>query len=309
MRFLLPNLITLLALCSGITAIRLGIEGRYELAVGAVIISIVLDAVDGRLARFLKGTSRFGAELDSLADFVNFGVAPAMLIYLWSLNDLRTMGWVVALILAICCALRLARFNVALDDPDKPDWSAGFFTGAPAPAGAGLAMLPMYLGFLGFVDDGHTYSALIAPYVVAVALLMVSRVPTYSGKTMRPRVPRDLVLPILGVGALAIVCLIAFPWETLTLMAFAYLALIPFSIRAYRRHKAGDLQAKSTRPDRRRDHRRLRCRPTGGTRRHPCNRGTAELPPGHAGRLIVRCRRCRSSRSGCGDGPATRHSG
>ena len=134
-RFLLPNLITLLALCSGITSIRLGIEGRYELAVGAVIISIVLDAVDGRLARFLKGTSRFGAELDSLADFVNFGVAPAILIYLWSLNDMRTMGWVAVLILAVCCALRLARFNVALDDVDKPAWSASFFSGAPAPAG------------------------------------------------------------------------------------------------------------------------------------------------------------------------------
>ena len=239
-RYLLPNLITLLALCSGVTAIRLGIEGRYELAVGAVIISIVLDALDGRLARFLKGTSRFGAELDSLADFVNFGVAPAILIYLWSLNDLRTKGWVVALILAVCCALRLARFNVALDDTEKPAWSASFFSGAPAPAGAGLALLPMYLGFLGFINDGHAYSWGIAPYILAVALLMVSRVPTYSGKTMRPRVQRELVLPILGLGALAIVCLIAFPWETLTLMAFVYLALIPFSVRAYRRYKAKD---------------------------------------------------------------------
>jgi CDP-diacylglycerol--serine O-phosphatidyltransferase len=246
LRFLLPNLITLLALCSGITAIRLGIEGRYELAVGAIIISIVLDALDGRLARFLKGTSRFGAELDSLADFVNFGVAPAILIYLWALNGLRTMGWVVALIFAICCALRLARFNVALDDLEKPAWSASFFSGAPAPAGAGLAMLPMYVGFLGFVDDGHSYAMIIAPYLALVSLLMVSRVPTYSGKTVRPRVPRDLVLPILGGGALTIVCLIAFPWESLSLMAFAYLALIPFSVRAYRRHKANDLLAKDT---------------------------------------------------------------
>jgi CDP-diacylglycerol--serine O-phosphatidyltransferase len=245
-RYLLPNLITLLALCSGVTAIRLGIEGRYELAVGAVIVSIVLDALDGRLARFLKGTSRFGAELDSLADFVNFGVAPAILIYLWSLNDLRTMGWVVALILAVCCALRLARFNVALDDTEKPAWAASFFSGAPAPAGAGLALLPMYIGFLGFVSDGHTYSGLIAPYILAVALLMVSRVPTYSGKTTRPRIRRDQVLPILGGGVLAIVCLIAFPWETLTLMAFLYLAFIPLSIRAYRRYKAKDLEPKNT---------------------------------------------------------------
>ena len=236
-RYLLPNLITLLALCSGITAIRLGLEGRFELATAAIILAIMLDAVDGRLARFLKGTSRFGAELDSLADFVNFGVAPALLIYVWSLNQLRTVGWVVALVLAVCCALRLARFNVALDDPDKPAWASGFFTGAPAPAGAGLAMLPLYLGFLGVIDDGHKYAAYIAPYVAAVAILMVSRVPTYSGKNLGTWVPRDLVLPILGLGAFSVVLLFAFPWEFLTVLAFAYLALIPFSIRSFRRHK------------------------------------------------------------------------
>jgi CDP-diacylglycerol---serine O-phosphatidyltransferase len=214
----------------------------HEVAVGAVIISIVLDALDGRLARFLKGTSRFGAELDSLADFVNFGVAPALLIYLWSLNDLKTKGWVVVLVLAVCCALRLARFNVALDDVEKPAWAGGFFSGAPAPAGAGLALAPMYLGFLGIIDDGHAYSVFVAPYIVAVALLMVSRVPTFSGKTMGPKVRRDLVLPILGCGVLAIVCLISFPWETLTLFALLYIALIPVSIRSYRRHKASDLK-------------------------------------------------------------------
>ena len=154
-RFLLPNIITLLALCSGVTAIRLGIEGRFELAVGAVIIAVVLDAIDGRLARLLKGSSRFGAELDSLADFVNFGVAPAILVYIWSLHQLRNLGWIVALGLAICCALRLARFNVAIDDPDKPAWKMNFFVGIPAPAGAGLAMAPLYLGFLGLVPDGR----------------------------------------------------------------------------------------------------------------------------------------------------------
>lgn len=239
-RYLLPNLITLLALCSGITAIRLGIEGRFELAVGAVIVAIVLDAVDGRLARFLKGTSRFGAELDSLADFVNFGVAPALLIYLWSLNALRTAGWVIALILAICCALRLARFNVALDDPNKPAWAAGYFTGAPAPAGAGLAMAPMYLGFLGLIDDGHPYALLFAPYVVIVALLMVSRIPTYSGKNFGGFVPRDYVLPILGLGAFTIIMLVAYPWELLTVFALSYLAMIPFAMRSYRRFQRSD---------------------------------------------------------------------
>jgi CDP-diacylglycerol---serine O-phosphatidyltransferase len=235
-RYLLPNLITLLALCSGVTAIRLGVEGRYELAVAAVIVSIVLDAVDGRLARFLKGTSRFGAELDSLADFVNFGVTPAILIYLWALNDLKTRGWVVALMLAVCCALRLARFNVALDDLEKPAWKSRFFTGVPAPAGAGLALAPMYLGFLGVIDRGQNYAYLIAPYVAIVSLLMVSRIPTFSGKTMGTSVRRERVLPILGLAALAIVCLAAFPWETLSLFAGLYIIMIPVSIRSYRKY-------------------------------------------------------------------------
>jgi CDP-diacylglycerol--serine O-phosphatidyltransferase len=237
-RILVPNLVTLLALCSGVTAIRLGVEGRYELAVGAVILAIVLDAIDGRLARFLKGTSRFGAELDSLADFVNFGVAPAILIYLWSLNSLKSLGWLVALCLAICCALRLARFNVAIDDPDKPAWMMNFFTGAPAPAGAGLAMAPMYLGFLGLIPNGHDVAWLVLPYIAAVAFLMVSRVPTYSAKTLGSRISRDLVLPLLGIAALVIVSLIAFTWEMLTAMSILYIALLPFGIRSYRRYKA-----------------------------------------------------------------------
>lgn len=243
-RYLLPNLITLLALCSGVTAIRLGVEGRYELAVAAVILAILLDAVDGRLARFLKGTSKFGAELDSLADFVNFGVAPGILMYFWSLNHLRTLGWVVVLVHAIGCALRLARFNVALDDPNKPAWAGGFFTGTPAPAGAGLAMLPMYLGFLGVIDDGHAYAWLFAPYNVVVALFMVSRIPTFSGKNLGSFVPRDYVLPILGFGALAIVILVSYPWEFMSVVALCYLAMIPVSVRSYQRHKKADAAAK-----------------------------------------------------------------
>jgi CDP-diacylglycerol--serine O-phosphatidyltransferase len=242
-RFLLPNLITLLALASGVTAIRLGIEGRYELAVGAVIVAIVLDAMDGRLARLLKGTSRFGAELDSLADFLNFGVAPAILMYLWALNALRTLGWLIALSFAICCALRLARFNVALDDPDRPAWAANFFTGAPAPAGAGLAMLPMYLGFLGVIRDGHVYAWLLGPYMILIALLMVSRVPTFSGKTISARIPREMVLPILGLVAFSIIILIAYPWTTLTAMALLYIALLPFGIRSYRRYLSASAAA------------------------------------------------------------------
>jgi CDP-diacylglycerol---serine O-phosphatidyltransferase len=145
-------------------------------------------------------------------------------------------------VLAMCCALRLARFNVALDGVNKPAWSGSFFSGAPAPAGAGLALAPMYLGFLGHVSDGHPYAPFIAPYIVLVSILMVSRVPTFSGKTMGPRVRRDLVLPILGCAALVIVCLISFPWETLSIMALFYILMIPISIRSYRAHKANDAQ-------------------------------------------------------------------
>ena len=239
-RYLLPNLITLLALCSGITAIRLGIEGRFQLAIASIMMAVVLDALDGRLARLLKGTSRFGAELDSLTDFVNFGIAPALLLYIWSLNSLRTAGWVIALIYAICCALRLARFNVALDDPNKPHWAGMFFTGAPAPAGAGLALLPFYLSFLGLFEDGHTVAIVIGPYLVLVALLMVSRIPTFSGKNMGSRIPREVVLPVLGLGAFSAIMLIAYPWEFLTVVAIAYLVLIPVSLRSYRQHKATD---------------------------------------------------------------------
>jgi CDP-diacylglycerol---serine O-phosphatidyltransferase len=238
-RYLLPNLITLMALCSGVTAIRFAIENRYELAVAFIILAGVLDAVDGRLARYLKGTSRFGAELDSLADFVNFGVAPAIMLYLWSLNGIKTLGWVICLMLAVACALRLARFNVALDDPNKPAWTSAYFTGIPAPAGAMLAMAPLYLGFLGFIGEGHTHVRTIAVFVVVIAVLMVSRVPTFSGKTIT-RVPREMFLPILAALALGIVCLISFPWETLALMAAVYLALVPISVLSYWRRKRED---------------------------------------------------------------------
>jgi CDP-diacylglycerol---serine O-phosphatidyltransferase len=235
-RYLLPNLVTLLALCSGVTAIRFSMEGRYELAVSAVILAAILDAFDGRLARYLGGTSRFGAELDSLADFVNFGVTPALMLYFWSLNGIKNMGWVICLMLAIACALRLARFNVALDDPGKPAWANGYFTGVPAPAGALLTMAPFYFGFLGFIGEGHTYVKTIAVYVVVIALLMVSRVPTFSGKNFT-RIRREYYLPLLAFLALAIVCLVSFPWETLAIFSVVYLCLIPVSALFYRRQK------------------------------------------------------------------------
>lgn len=235
-RFLAPNLLTLLALCSGVTAIRFGMENRFELAVGGIIFAIVLDGFDGRLARYLKGTSRFGAELDSLADFVNFGVAPAILVYFWSLNVLSTFGWVVCLMLAIACALRLARFNVALDDPNKPAWASAFFTGMPAPAGALLSLAPLYLGFLGIVNEGHNFGRTIAVYEILIAVLMVSRVPTFSGKTLT-RVPREFVLPFLAAGVLFVVFLISYPWHTLVGVSALYLSMIPVAFLSYQRQR------------------------------------------------------------------------
>jgi CDP-diacylglycerol---serine O-phosphatidyltransferase len=246
-RYLLPNLITLLALCSGITAIRLAFEGRFQVAVGAIILAVFLDALDGRLARMLKGTSKFGAELDSLADFVNFGVAPALLIYFWALNDMRPLGWIFCLMLSIACALRLARFNVALEDPLKPAYANAFFTGMPAPAGAGLALAPLYFGFWQGDIAGHLYAMWIAPYIVVIALLMVSRVPTFSGKTVT-KVPRELVLPILGGGALAVVCLITYPWETMLVAAVAYAAMIPVSAAQYLKYKRIATLAEAEKP-------------------------------------------------------------
>ncbi len=225
-RILLPNVITLLALCSGVTAIRMATEGRFELAVAAIILATLLDALDGRVARLLKGTSRFGAELDSLADFVNFGVAPAMVVYLWSLQSMKSLGWVVCLALAICCAARLARFNMALDDPDKPAWTGGFFTGVPAPAGAGLALLPMYLGFLGIID-GPTVAPAILLYTAFVGFLMVSQIPTFSGKGSGNRIRRDLVMPAILISVLFVAMLLSYPWIMLSVMAVLYLALLP----------------------------------------------------------------------------------
>src|SRR6202163_738181 len=169
-RTLVPNVITLLALCAGLTAIRMAFENRYVLALAAIVFAAFLDGIDGRLARFLKGTSRFGAELDSLADFVNFGVAPALILYFWGLHELKSAGWIAALVFAICAALRLARFNVMIEDPDKPPWAGNFFTGIPAPAGAITVLLPIYLNFLGLPRLSFVAPVTLV-YTLAIAFL------------------------------------------------------------------------------------------------------------------------------------------
>src|SRR5690242_16874597 len=171
-RTLAPNMVTLLAMCAGLTAIRMAFEDRYVLALAAIVFAAILDGIDGRLARFLKGTSRFGAELDSLSDFVNFGVAPALVLYFWGLHDLKSVGWIAAMVFAICAGLRLARFNVMADDPNKPVWAGNFFTGMPAPAGAITVLLPIYLDFLG-VERGVVLTWFALLYTLAMAFLMV----------------------------------------------------------------------------------------------------------------------------------------
>ncbi len=233
-RLVLPNLITLLALCAGLTSIRMAAERRFELAVAFIAIAAALDGIDGRMARFLKTTSRFGAELDSITDFLNFGVAPAILLYVWALVDLHSFGWIAALIFAICAALRLARFNAALDSADRPEWQASFFVGVPAPAGAMIVMLPLYLELVA-IPHGFLTAPLVFIYTIAIGLLMVSRVPTWSGKLIGRRMPRDMVAPLFVLGVLAVAFLVSFPFETMTVLSLAYLACLPLSWRSFHR--------------------------------------------------------------------------
>lgn len=230
-RMLVPNLITLLAICAGLTAIRLSTEGRMELAVAAIVFAAVLDGVDGRVARMIKGQSKFGAELDSLADFVNFGVAPGLILYFWQLHDLSNFGWIAAMIFAICGSLRLARFNAEMDDPNKPAFAANFFTGMPAPLGAITVLLPIYLAFLGVPTPPAVLTTL---FTLLIAFLMVSRLPVFSGKSMNMRVPRELVLPVVAGVVLFIALLIGYPWHVLSLLSVLYLAFLPFGWKSYR---------------------------------------------------------------------------
>jgi CDP-diacylglycerol--serine O-phosphatidyltransferase len=235
-RTLAPNLVTLLALCAGLTGIRMAFEDRYALALAAIVFAAVLDGIDGRLARLLKGTSKFGAELDSLSDFVNFGVAPALILYFWGLHDLKSAGWIAAMAFAICAGLRLARFNVMSADPDQPVWRSNFFVGVPAPAGAIIVLLPIYAAFLGLPRlQALTWVTLV--YTLLIASLMVSRLPVFSGKRVGTRVPPEIVGPVVIVLVLFVALLIAYPWIILTVGTVIYLASLPFGLLSYRRYE------------------------------------------------------------------------
>jgi CDP-diacylglycerol--serine O-phosphatidyltransferase len=227
---LLPNIVTLLALCAGLTAMRYGAQDRFQPAVGALIIAGILDGLDGRLARRLNATSRFGAELDSLADFLSFGVAPAFLLYNWTMKDAGPIGWALVLLFSVCCALRLARFNTGLDaNTAPPSWMAGFFTGVPAPAGAGLVLLPLMISFETSASF-FSHPAVVGAFLAAVGALMVSRIPTFSFK--RGRIEARYVLPVMILIAAVAGLLATSPWITLPFLGVVYVSTFPFSLRA-----------------------------------------------------------------------------
>lgn len=229
---LAPNAVTAMALCFGLTGVRYGMTGEWERAVAAILIAGVLDGLDGRIARLLRGESRFGAELDSLSDVIAFGVAPALILYLWSLSAMPQFGWVFALCLALSCALRLARFNANIDADDQPHKSAGFLTGVPAPAGAGLAFIPLYLWLITRLDIFRAWYV-VAPWAAFVAFLMISSIATYSWSALRLR--KRVRLEAIMLAGLLATTMMTNPWLTLLALSLFYLLLIPFGMVSYAR--------------------------------------------------------------------------
>lgn len=235
LRALLPNAITAAALCAGLTGIRFAIAGDWNIAVLAVILAGLLDGIDGRIARLLKAQSRFGAELDSLADSLSFGTAPAVIVFLWSLSDVARFGWFAALAFAICCALRLARFNAQIDMDEQPHKSAGFLTGVPAPVGAGLAFLPIYL-WIATGREEFREPLLVGPWLALIAVLMISNIATLSWASLRPR--RGIRLELIAfIGILFGGGLLMEPWWTLTTISVGYLLLLPYGLLRYSKIK------------------------------------------------------------------------
>jgi CDP-diacylglycerol--serine O-phosphatidyltransferase len=238
---MIPNIMTLLGLCAGLTSMRFAVEQRFGAAAVAITVAGCIDGIDGRLARLLKAVTRFGAEFDSLADFLCFGVAPAFVIYLWSLQPLHGFGFAPCLMFAVCMALRLARFNAAIDGAPSPAYAYNFFTGVPAPAGAGLALFPLFVGLeahsLGWewLANVVHFPLFCATVMIGTALLLVSTLPVWSFKNFK--VPAEYVLPVLlGIGTFAAL-LVADPWAALAALSLLYMVMLPFSVRSFRRLK------------------------------------------------------------------------
>ena len=236
LRAVVPNAVTALALCVGLSGVRFAIAGEWEGAIMMIIAAAVLDGMDGRIARALRGQTRFGAELDSLSDVIAFGVSPAIVLYLWSLQDWPRFGWLFAIAYAACMALRLARFNAQIDVVEQPHKSAGFLTGVPAPVGAGLMLLPMFL----WISSDRQWTwlqdyRLVAPWAAFSAFLLISSIATFSWGSLRLR--RHVRLEAIVIIALTGAALITAPWETLSVVAIIYLLLIPFSVLSYAKVK------------------------------------------------------------------------
>ncbi len=242
---MIPNVLTLLALAAGLSALRFALNAQWEHAVLAVLVAGVLDGLDGRIARILKGASKFGAELDSLSDFLSFGVAPAFVLYLWALSGAGRWGWSLVLVLCICCALRLARFNTADEADDAQILDRNYFVGVPSPAGAGIVLLPLVL-WLQTDSEVFRHPVFVAFFMLGGAGLMVSRLRTYSFKKMR--IPEGWVLvTMLSVG-LYLALLVSAPWTTMTITLIAYVATIPFSAKTYIRMSRARPAVASTSP-------------------------------------------------------------
>ncbi|MCT6824348.1 CDP-diacylglycerol--serine O-phosphatidyltransferase [Bartonella apis] len=240
-RFVLPNVITILAICAGVSSIRLAFEHRFETAILMVLLAAVLDGVDGRLARLMGGGSSFGAQMDSLADVVNFGVAPALIVYSFLLNQAHQVGWIAALVYCIACCLRLARFNVMIDNKHIPRWQREYFVGVPAPAGALLVLLPIYLGCLG-LEPGAGWALVFSLYTVVIAFLLISRLPVWNGKTVGQQLRRDVVIPGMLVVVIYVGFLATYTWQVLLVTAIGYMVFLPFSLIAYQKRSVREAQ-------------------------------------------------------------------
>ncbi|WP_373476812.1 phosphatidylcholine/phosphatidylserine synthase [Sphingorhabdus sp.] len=234
LRALAPNAVTALALCTGLSGAWFALQGRWESAVAAIVVAGILDAMDGRIARMLKGESRFGAELDSLSDVISFGATPALIIYIWVMQDMPRFGWTICVFFVLCAALRLARFNARIDTDDQPHKSAGFNTGVPSPPGAGLALLPMLIWFETGQEWVRDYR-FIAPWLLIVAVLMISNVATFSWSSIKVR-PSFRFIALAGVGLFG-ATLVAAPWVALIGASVVYVGLLPFSMMSYAKVK------------------------------------------------------------------------
>ena len=231
---MIPNILTMLALCAGMTAMRFGLEEKWEAALISLVIAAIIDSLDGRIARALRGTSKFGAELDSLSDFICFGVAPAFLLYLWTMKTAGPWGWVLVLLFSVSAALRLARFNTDIEGPELPSWTTNYFTGVPVPAGAGLVLLPVVISLqtnMTFLREPYFVSI----FIFVVSGLMISQMPTYSFKTLRIQ-HRFILLTMLIVGLVAALAVTA-PWLTLTIVSMTYVISFPFALKSYKKQK------------------------------------------------------------------------